>query len=327
MENRDEKTGVGRKTGRDYTKGLILAYRPSGGADGEKEVTLNGEAENARGKPYRLNLINGPRKRHGANQALRNRLGAWKAKGYPVETFFYGLKERGEIRYTAGGERLPEATPVDPAGAITEARAETATTTEQELYPVLCEYLYGRLNVYPKRIDEKKSSNRHGSGGNHWLHPDVVGFQDFGSDWDREVQECASGRFDKRTRLWSFEVKRSLKRSNVRECFFQTVSNSSWAEFGYLVAAKIDDAAKEELRVLSAAHGIGVIRLSEPKPTESEILLPAQGRPEIDWDSVNRLTQENDDFRDYVSLVRDFYQTGRTRAGEWDVPKRKGAGR
>jgi hypothetical protein len=29
-------------------------------------------------------------------------------------------------------------------------------------------------------------------------------------------------------------------RSNVRECFFQAVSNSSWANFGYLVAAEIE---------------------------------------------------------------------------------------
>ena len=44
---------------------------------------------------------------------------------------------------------------------------------------------------------------------------------------------------DKRTKLWSFEAKLLINRSNVRECFFQAVSNSSWANFGYLVAAGV----------------------------------------------------------------------------------------
>ena len=73
--------------------------------------------------------------------------------------------------------------------------------------------------------------------------------------------------------------------------------------------------------MLSAAHGIGVIRLDKDDPAESEVLLPARERAGIDWDSVNRLATENKDFLDYVKLVKQFYQTGEARLADWDVPK------
>ncbi len=95
-------------------------------------------------------------------------------------------------------------------------------------------------------------------------------------------------------RLWSFEVKKELNNSNIRSSFFQAVSNSSWANEGYLVATSIStNEVEEELRMLSALHGIGVILLNPENPTESEILLPARRRPEVDWQSINRILNEN----------------------------------
>jgi len=120
--------------------------------------------------------------------------------------------------------------------------------------------------------------------------------------------------------LWSFEVKQLINRSNVRECFFQAVSNSSWANFGYLVAAEVggQDTLKE-LRMLFAAHGIGFIKLEADNPADSQVLIPARERDEIDWGMVNRLTMENKDFLTYVKLVKQFYQTGEARSIDWDI--------
>ena len=117
-------------------------------------------------------------------------------------------------------------------------------------------------------------------------------------------------------------MKLLINRSNVRECFFQSVSNSSWSNFGYLVAAEIEgqDTLKE-LRMLFAAHGIGLIKLDVENPSESQVLIPARERGEIDWDTANRLATENKDFLAYVKLVRQFYQTGEARLADWDVPK------
>jgi len=193
---------------------------------------------------------------------------------------------------------------------------------EHAMYPLLSLYLWEEFGVYSKRIDEKRSSNKRGPNGNRWLYPDLVGMEDLGADWHQEVRECVDQYSDKRTKLWSFEVKLLINRSNVRECFFQAVSNSSWSNFGYLVAAEIEgqDTLKE-MRMLFAAHGIGLIKLDTDNPAESQVLIPARERDEIDWDMANRLATENRDFLDYVKLVKQFYQTGEARLADWDVPK------
>ena len=239
-------------------------------------------------------------------------------------------KKHPELKTTEGRPRKyyysvqsdsAEVAAAESTGGTVPQQANTAPLNELSLYPQLSAYLWDRWRVYSKRIDEKTSSNKNGPKANHWLHPDVVGLEDLGADWHQAVRDCASQYFDKRTKLWSFEVKLLLNRSNVRECFFQAVSNSSWADVGYLVAEQINDEALKELRMLSAAHGIGVIRLDKEDPAESEVLLPARERAGIDWDSVNRLATENKDFLDYVKLVKQFYQTGEARLADWDVPK------
>lgn len=151
---------------------------------------------------------------------------------------------------------------------------------------------------------------------------DVVGMENLGEDWHQEVRDCVRQYADKRTKLWSFESKLLINRSNVRECFFQAVSNSSWANFGYLVAAEIGGTdTLKELRMLFAAHGIGFIKLDVDNPADSQVLIPARERDEIDWDMANRLATENRDFLEYVKLVKQFYQTGEARAADWDVPE------
>ena len=73
--------------------------------------------------------------------------------------------------------------------------------------------------------------------------------------------------------------------------------------------------------MLFAAHGIGFIKLDVDNPADSQVLIPARERDEIDWDMVNRLATENRDFLEYVKLVKQFYQTGEARPADWDVPE------
>lgn len=191
---------------------------------------------------------------------------------------------------------------------------------EHLLYSKLSTYLWEEFGIYSKRIDEKQSSNKRGPNGNRWLYPDVVGMEDLGAEWHQEIRDCVNQHFDKRTKMWSFEVKLLINRSNVRECFFQTVSNSSWANFGYLVAAEIEgQGTLKELRMLFAAHGIGLIKLDTENPSESQVLIPAKERSEIAWDMANRLATENKDFLEYVKLIKQFYQTGEARTSDWAV--------
>jgi hypothetical protein len=207
---------------------------------------------------------------------------------------------------------------VESEGTSTSIRASALKIDEHALYPLLAEYLLDEFDVLCKRVDEKRSSNKRGPNGNRWLYPDIVGMQDLGKEWDREVRECVAQYSDKRTKLWSFEVKLLINRSNARECFFQAVSNSSWSNFGYLVAAEIggNDTLKE-LRMLFAAHGIGLIKLDVDNPAESQVLIPARERDDIDWDMANRLATENSDFLEFIKLVKQFYQTGEARLQNW----------
>lgn len=194
----------------------------------------------------------------------------------------------------------------------------TNALSEHELYPVLIAYLKSELKLYCQRIDEKRSKNTRGSGGNQWLHPDIVAMQTVDKDWNELIRSCVKQGAGQSVRLWSFEVKKELNGSNARKSFFQAVSNSSWANEGYLVATSITDAIEQELRMLSALHGIGVILLNTENPSESDIILPARSRAEIDWQSVNRILVENEDFKDYIELVSTYYQTGRVRSRDWN---------
>ena len=190
--------------------------------------------------------------------------------------------------------------------------------TELQLYPLLVKYLKSELRLFCQRIDEKRSKNQRGNGGNQWLHPDIVAIQPVDKEWHELVRTCVQGGGGQSVRLWSFEVKKELNSSNVRMSFFQAVSNSSWANEGYLVATNIANNIDQELRMLSALHGIGVILLNPENPTESEIYLPAISKPEIDWQSVNRIVVENEDFKDFIELVSNYYQTGRIREKDWN---------
>ncbi|EQC44448.1 hypothetical protein [Bacteriovorax sp. DB6_IX] len=190
---------------------------------------------------------------------------------------------------------------------------------EADLYPLLSEYLFVRHEVFSKRINEKKSKNSRGKNGNKWLHPDIVGFENLSKNWCKEVIECSKAHYDKNAQMWSFEIKRLLNSSNVREAYFQTISNSSWANQSYLVAAEISGLSTlKELQILSSAHGVGVILLNVSTPTESQILIPARENKKVDWDSCNRLATENPDFNTYIKEIRKFYQTGETVENFWD---------
>jgi len=242
-----------------------------------------------------------------------------------------GRSHRGEVvlvrELRKALHRLNPKAPIqiEPAKDAKEEPAK-ASLTERDLYPLLCRYLHAEFGLYPQRIDEKRSSNRNGPKGNIWLFPDIVALEDLGAEWHKDIRDCVRHYGDPRCRLWSFEVKLKLNRSNVREAWFQTVSNSSWANQGYLVAAEVEGAdTMKELRLLAAAHGMGLIVLDVEDPTEgSEIRIPARERSDVDWDACNRLAEENADFRDYIRAVRQFHQTDDIKRGDWDLPANVG---
>jgi len=73
-----------------------------------------------------------------------------------------------------------------------------------------------------------------------------------------------------------------------------------------------------ELRMLSGRHGIGVIELDVENPSESQIVIPASKQNDVDWDLSGRLSEQNVDFKEFMKLVKEFYQTGNLKSVEWE---------
>ena len=202
---------------------------------------------------------------------------------------------------------------------IEKLEQQENTLSEYDLYPKLNDFLWNQFKIYPKRIDEKNST-RTGKNANKWVHPDIVALEDLKQNWVPGIKDCAEKNSAQTIKLWSFEVKTKLDSSNVRESFFQAVSNSSWANYGYLVASEINDDIRNELKILNKLHGIGIINLNIEDPIESQILIYAREVYEIDWDGANRIASINKDFKRFIEQVNDSFNT-KIREDEWDIPK------
>lgn len=92
--------------------------------------------------------------------------------------------------------------------------------------------------------------------------------------------------------LYSYELKRTIENDHqLKEYFFQALSNSSWANYGYLVAFEINEDVMEEMERLNRAFGIGVIKLS-PYTDDTKELFPAR-KNELDYYTIDKLCRIN----------------------------------
>jgi hypothetical protein len=180
--------------------------------------------------------------------------------------------------------------------------------TELALHPLLTYFVRANphFRALTKTINHTKSK-RTSQVQNMWLFPDLVGVHYPFDDYRPEVLELQQQVSANSVRFYSFEMKKKLSLGNLRESYFQAVSNSSWANEGYLVALTIDtnDEFQEELRRLNSAFGIGVIRLDENDPNESEIVYPSREVPSVNWDTINKLADINEIFQEFLVSVKD----------------------
>lgn len=117
-------------------------------------------------------------------------------------------------------------------------------------------------------------------------------------------------------RLFSFELKIELNLNNLRQYYFQAVSNSSWSHEGYLVALSIEDDPflYDELRRLNNAFGIGVIKLQPNNIEQSEIVFSAKNKEFLDWDTIDRLSEENVDFKNFIDNLNEDVKIGKVKS-------------
>lgn len=173
---------------------------------------------------------------------------------------------------------------------------------EKDLHKYLSYFAYYHLNCYTKTIKHNISSKKEFG---EWVHPDMVGCYFRMEDWKKEVYDFSNSIGVRGIVIYSFELKRELSFSNLRESFFQCVSNSSWANESYLVTSRIseNDDFMEELSRLSTSFGIGIIELNVDDPDSSEIIIPAKYKQDLDFETINKLAM-NTDFKDFIETVK-----------------------
>lgn len=188
---------------------------------------------------------------------------------------------------------------------------------ERDLHPLLVKFIYSNTHFkcYSKTIFHE-NSNKKQKGYNQWLHPDIVGIYFPFKDYLGETQKLQEAFKISSFKLYSFELKIKLNFSNLREYYFQAVSNSSWANEGYLVALEIDDEPllRDELRRLNNSFGIGIILLNAKEIEQSEIILPAKEKEFIDWDTIDRLADENIDFKQFICDLTEDIKVGKVKS-------------
>ena len=121
-------------------------------------------------------------------------------------------------------------------------KTEAKKFNERDLHSVLVAYAFGdsHFKANLKTIFHENSSKAV-KGQNEWLHPDIVGVYFPFRDYKTETLEIQNHLSITSIKLFSFELKISINFGNLRQSYFQAVSNSSWANEGYLVALNIDD--------------------------------------------------------------------------------------
>ena len=178
-----------------------------------------------------------------------------------------------------------------PTGATeTITKVANKIYNERDLHKLLSSYLKN-TGIYSKTIFHEQST--YGKDSNQiWTHPDMVGIKFL------NLKTKASQNFIKSVnrvdtfKLYSYEIKKEINSDGeLKKAFFQAVSNSSWANFGYLVAFEFSHNMREEIERLNQSFGIGVIELNA-KPYQSKVLFPAKFR-NLDFKTIDKLCENN----------------------------------
>ncbi len=231
------------------------------------------------------------------------------------KTFFYWLKSR-EREFPP--QETPDAKEEDDGQSecLGAAKKQEISFNERDLHPLLVKFLDKDSNfklrcktIYHERCLKDKR------GKCEWNYPDIVGvyfpynkYPPF-DKYDGETLKFLHHTGQKRHKLFSFELKKELSLSNLKESYFQAVSNSSWANEGYLVVKNIKENVLDELSRLNQSFGIGVIKL-ESEISNSKILLLARER-EIDIPTLNMLVEQSPaDFKPFMTDINTQIEKG-----------------
>ncbi len=204
---------------------------------------------------------------------------------------------------------------------VSERQSESEQTEmpsgygERDLHAVLAKYLqtdsYFRCSVktvYHERSKKGRSNQ------DKWTYPDLIGIHFPYDDYEKLTLQMLDLFRERLYKVYSFEMKKKIDLDNLRSEYFQAVSNSSWANEGYLVAPKITTENEDfmsELTLLNGAFGIGVIRLNIEIPAESEIILYGKQRQHLDGNMLDKLILKNPDVEKIFRCVAESRKLGK----------------
>ncbi|MCQ2658640.1 hypothetical protein JT146_01330 [Helicobacter pylori] len=235
------------------------------------------------------------------------------------KTFFYWLKSRE--REFPPQETSNAKEDDEQSECSGTAKKQKNSFHERVLHPLLVKFLSEDPNFKLLCKTIRHEECRKGEGGEcKWNYPDIVGvyfpYNKYFpyNGYKEETLKFLHHTGQKRHKLFSFELKKELIFSNLKESYFQAVSNSTWANEGYLVVfeeikEEIKDKVLGELRRLNQSFGIGVIKL-ESEISNSKILLPAKER-EIDIPTLNMLIEQSPkDFKPFMEKINKQIEKG-----------------
>lgn len=224
--------------------------------------------------------------------------------------FFYWLKSRER-------EFPPQETPDSKEEDDEQSECSDTAKKEKDLHPLLVKFLSEDPNFKLLCKTIRHEECKKGKVGEcRWNYPDIVGvyfpYNKYFpySKYKEETLKFLHHTGQKRHKLFSFELKIRINFSNLKESYFQAVSNSTWANEGYLVVfEEIEYKVLGELRRLNQSFGIGVIKL-ESEISNSKILLPAKEK-EIDIPTLNMLIEQSPkDFKPFMEKINKQIEKG-----------------
>ncbi|MDO7808529.1 COG2958 family protein [Helicobacter pylori] len=240
---------------------------------------------------------------------------------------FFKVQEKPALIVLKGAAKEPVLN-MEKISAPSVKIAHNKIMHERDLHPFLTYMAIHNENLkcYTKTIFHEESV-KSPKGMDRWLYPDMVGVRFLHAELSNENLIAFSKKFDTLpVKLVSFELKKEISVNNCRECYFQAISNSSWANEGYLVGCHIDThnpQLMDLLKRLHASFGIGVIDL-RTNEDKSAILLNAKYKEKIDYTIAQELSDKNPKFSGFLKSVVDYDPNHQHRyKDEFDEIKKK----
>jgi len=182
---------------------------------------------------------------------------------------------------------------------------------ERSLHKLFCSSLRNK-NIYAKTIFHEKSSTK-SDNAQKWVHPDIIGveFEEFKNDATLSLLKATEPK--ETVHVYSYELKKKIESDyQLKQCYFQALSNSSWANYGYLVTFEINEDLDEEMKRLNNVFGIGIILM---QVNDYKILYSAR-KKELEYNTIEKLCNLNPEFSMFIAKLSKVINSSKEYTGD-----------